>query len=94
MVADKSKKAKTEEEDVEQIDGELVLSIEKLQEIQDDLEKVNYKKKTFFLQSPCLILLENLPNLLFCRCSFIALVNENCSGLDGLSRFSFLLDIL
>lgn len=41
MVADKSKKAKTEEENVEQIDGELVLSIEKLQEIQDDLEKVN-----------------------------------------------------
>ncbi|XP_010501519.1 PREDICTED: NAP1-related protein 2-like [Camelina sativa] len=43
MVADKSKKAKTEEENVEQIDTELVLSIEKLQEIQDDLEKINEK---------------------------------------------------
>lgn len=42
MVADKSKKAKIEEE---QIDGELVLSVEKLQEIQDDLEKV---KNPFF----------------------------------------------
>ncbi|KAF8104250.1 hypothetical protein N665_0176s0060 [Sinapis alba] len=43
MVADKSKKAKIEEENVEQIDGELVLSIEKLQEIQDELEKINEK---------------------------------------------------
>ncbi|KAJ4916143.1 NAP1-related protein 2 [Raphanus sativus] len=43
MVADKSKKAKIEEENVEQIDEELVLSIEKLQEIQDDLEKINEK---------------------------------------------------
>lgn len=49
MVADKSKKAKTEEENVEQIDRELVLSIEKLQEIQDDLEKV---KKTLFFNNP------------------------------------------
>ena len=45
MVADKSKKAKIEEENVEQIDGELVLSIETLQEIQDDLEKVIEDKK-------------------------------------------------
>ncbi|EOA35614.1 hypothetical protein CARUB_v10020829mg [Capsella rubella] len=47
MVADKSKKSKIEEkvedENLEQIDGELVLSIEKLQEIQDDLEKINEK---------------------------------------------------
>ncbi|KAL0694835.1 hypothetical protein Bca4012_062015 [Brassica carinata] len=43
MVADKSKKAKIEEENVEQIDGELVLLIDKLQEIQDDLEKMNEK---------------------------------------------------
>ncbi|WZZ10951.1 NAP1-related protein 2 [Brassica rapa] len=43
MVGDKSKKAKTDEENVEQIDGELVLSIEKLQAIQDDLEKINEK---------------------------------------------------
>jgi len=42
--ADKGKKAKTEAgggEESEQIDGALVLSIEKLQEIQDELEKVN-----------------------------------------------------
>lgn len=31
---------KNDEENAEQIDGELVLSIEKLQEIQDELEKV------------------------------------------------------
>ncbi|GAB4845484.1 Asparagine-rich protein (ARP protein), variant 2 [Ancistrocladus abbreviatus] len=47
MVADKGKKLKVtdknEEENAEQIDGELVLSIEKLQEIQDDLEKINEK---------------------------------------------------
>lgn len=42
-VSDKSKKAKVEEENEEQIDGELVLSIEKLQEIQDNLEKINEK---------------------------------------------------
>lgn len=44
--ADKGKKAKTEPdggEENEQIDGALVLSIEKLQEIQDELEKVNRK---------------------------------------------------
>lgn len=42
--ADKGKKAKTDVdggEENEQIDGELVLSIERLQEIQDELEKVN-----------------------------------------------------
>ncbi|KAH9775673.1 NAP1-related protein 2 [Citrus sinensis] len=41
MVADKGKKTKVEEENAEQIDSELVLSIEKLQEIQDELEKIN-----------------------------------------------------
>ncbi|KAA8540960.1 hypothetical protein F0562_024902 [Nyssa sinensis] len=45
MVADKGKKLKVgekgEEENAEHIDGELVLSIEKLQEIQDELEKIN-----------------------------------------------------
>lgn len=43
MVADKRKKAKIKKENVEQIDGELVISIEKLQEIQDNLEKINEK---------------------------------------------------
>ncbi|KAH7550314.1 hypothetical protein JRO89_XS13G0170000 [Xanthoceras sorbifolium] len=41
MVADKGKKTKVEEENAEQVDSELVLSIEKLQEIQDELEKIN-----------------------------------------------------
>ncbi|KAE8715460.1 NAP1-related protein 2 [Hibiscus syriacus] len=44
MVADKGKKMKVaengEEEKSEQIDGDLILSIEKLQEIQDELEKL------------------------------------------------------
>ncbi|MCI77422.1 NAP1-related protein 2, partial [Trifolium medium] len=41
MVADKSKKLKVSDksDNTEEIDGELVLSIEKLQEIQDELEK-------------------------------------------------------
>ncbi|GMH21939.1 hypothetical protein Nepgr_023782 [Nepenthes gracilis] len=46
MVADKGKKLKVNdknEESYEQIDGDLVLSIEKLQEIQDELEKINEK---------------------------------------------------
>lgn len=47
MVADKGKKLKAadknDEENAEQIDGDLVLSIEKLQEIQDELEKINEK---------------------------------------------------
>ncbi|TYI35593.1 hypothetical protein ES332_A03G086800v1 [Gossypium tomentosum] len=45
MVADKGKKMKVaekvEEENHDQIDGDLVISIEKLQEIQDELEKIN-----------------------------------------------------
>ncbi|XP_058754619.1 NAP1-related protein 1-like [Vicia villosa] len=43
MVADKSKKLKVSEkgDNAEEIDGELVLSIEKLQEMQDELEKIN-----------------------------------------------------
>ncbi|KAK2387641.1 NAP1-related protein [Trifolium repens] len=40
MVADKSKKLKLSD-NTEEIDGELVLSVEKLQEIQDELEKIN-----------------------------------------------------
>lgn len=45
MVADKSKKLKVaekgEEENPDHIDGDLVFSIERLQEIQDELEKIN-----------------------------------------------------
>ena len=42
MVADRTKKLKVSEkgENLEELDRELVLSIEKLQEIQDELEKV------------------------------------------------------
>jgi len=40
MVADKGKKSKVAE-DSDHIDGELVLSVENLQEVQDELEKVN-----------------------------------------------------
>ncbi|XP_061346595.1 NAP1-related protein 2-like isoform X4 [Gastrolobium bilobum] len=40
MVGDRTKKLKVAE-NLEDIDGELVLSIEKLQEIQDELEKIN-----------------------------------------------------
>lgn len=44
MVADKGKKPKlsdkTQDENPDQIDEKLVLSIEKLQEVQDELEKV------------------------------------------------------
>ncbi|CAN4090673.1 unnamed protein product [Withania somnifera] len=41
MVVDHSKKLKTTAVDDDQIDTDLVLSIEKLQEVQDELEKVN-----------------------------------------------------
>uniref|UniRef100_A0A1D1YBW8 Protein SET n=1 Tax=Anthurium amnicola TaxID=1678845 RepID=A0A1D1YBW8_9ARAE len=44
MVANKGKKAKVAEragEENDHIDGELVLSIEKLQEVQDEIEKIN-----------------------------------------------------
>lgn len=51
MVADKGKKAKIAEregdEESENIDRELVLSIEKLQEIQDELEKVSNLSLSF-----------------------------------------------
>lgn len=47
MVADKGKKTKVEEENAEQIDSELVLSIEKLQEIQDELEKVFFFNRIY-----------------------------------------------
>lgn len=40
MVADKGKKVKVSEENQVQIDGDLFLPIEKVQEIQDELEKV------------------------------------------------------
>lgn len=58
MVADKGKKMKVgekgSEDNSEQIDGELVVSIEKLQEIQDELEKVNaFLKNVAFISVLC-----------------------------------------
>jgi hypothetical protein len=50
MVADKSKKLKLSD-NTEEIDGELVLSVEKLQEIQDELEKVPKLSFLFLLLS-------------------------------------------
>ncbi|KAK2635058.1 hypothetical protein Ddye_029850, partial [Dipteronia dyeriana] len=41
MVVEKGKKTKVEEEIIKQIDSELVLYIEKLSEIQDELENIN-----------------------------------------------------
>ncbi|OIW18114.1 hypothetical protein TanjilG_00331 [Lupinus angustifolius] len=41
MVSDKSKKLKVSEKEETEFDGELLVSIEKLQEMQDELEKVN-----------------------------------------------------
>ena len=57
MVADKGKKLKvTEEEETDHIDGELVISIEKLQELQDELEKV-FLIPFFLSSSLCMLLL-------------------------------------
>lgn len=50
MVADKGKKVKLGDDEIpEHLDAELVLSIEKLQEIQDELEKVQFEP---FLATP------------------------------------------
>lgn len=51
MVADKGKKVKLSEENQVQIDGDLVLSIEKVQHIQDELEKVKSFITLFFFFS-------------------------------------------
>lgn len=59
MVADKGKKMKMSEKDEnnssEQIDKELVQSIEKLQEVQDELEKVT--PYALFLNAPSMVFL-------------------------------------
>lgn len=64
MVADKGKKSKVSdrivEDDADHIDGELVLSIEKLQELQDELEKVRFSPLccfSFVSWSSCLLLI-------------------------------------
>lgn len=50
MIADRGKKSKVaDEQDSEHIDAELVLSIEKLQEVQDQLDKVSLFAFEFFL---------------------------------------------
>jgi len=47
MVGDRTKKQKLTE-NPEEVDAELILSIEKLQEIQDDLEKVPFFFFSYF----------------------------------------------
>lgn len=52
MAADKGKRSKVAEKGAEEsdhIDGELVLSIERLQEIQDEIEKVSRRAPAPFL---------------------------------------------
>ncbi|GFY82996.1 ribosomal protein L34e superfamily protein [Actinidia rufa] len=55
MVADCGKKLKvverTEEEDSDHIDSELVLSIEKLQEVQDELDKIPHLRPAEYKRS-------------------------------------------
>lgn len=77
MVADKSKKAKIEEENVEQIDGELVLSIETLQEIQDDLEKVIEDKKflSFFFFN---VLISLVLRIVMCLIAMVRIMRKVC----------------
>jgi hypothetical protein len=72
--ADKGKKAKTDAdggEENEQIDGVLVLSIEKLQEIQDELEKVSRK--------PLLPILRAVEHRCGCVCGNFPALNSNGS---------------
>lgn len=52
MVVDKGKKSKVAE-DSDNIDGELVLSIENLQEVQDELEKVIFSTPFSILVRAC-----------------------------------------
>jgi hypothetical protein len=64
MVADKGKKLKvTEEEETDHIDGELVISIEKLQELQDELEKVFFSLS--FSHPLCMLLLKSYISFFF-----------------------------
>jgi hypothetical protein len=49
---DKGKRAKVEDEDASELDAELVQAIEKLQEVQDELERVWWWWWWFFLFLP------------------------------------------
>lgn len=51
-VMDKGKRAKVEEEEGSELDAELVMAIEKLQEVQDELERVRANPRLPSL-SPC-----------------------------------------
>lgn len=68
MVADKAKKSKVGQGDdsSDHIDGELVLSIEKLQELQDELEKVQPLKPPLFHYCPFLLSVAVFECLVFC----------------------------
>lgn len=84
MVADKSKKLKVSEkgENAEEIDGELVLSIEKLQEIQDELEKVS--------NSLCLVLFVFSNSQIWSFQSSFPVCSINASELDASNLTEYL----
>ena len=94
MVADKGKKQKIAEKGDDEnnnnnnsdpIDGELVLSIEKLQEIQDDLEKVIFYFAPFTLFFPFLRIFYGLM-------IFISVILSSKQGkLEGIKGGSFFL---
>jgi uncharacterized membrane protein len=65
---DKGKKAKVEDEEGSELDTELVMAIEKLQEVQDELERVSLVIRLLF---PFLVLLQAIEekpffNLVLC----------------------------
>jgi hypothetical protein len=52
---DKGKRAKVEDEDASELDAELVQAIEKLQEVQDELERVWWFSFFFFPRSKSVV---------------------------------------
>lgn len=76
MVADKAKKTKVEDEAPDHIDGELVLSIEKLQEIQDEIETVMTLQFVllYFSLSSCFLV-----ELLCCGHGFDTYIHSLCA---------------
>jgi len=104
MVADRTKKLKVSEkgENLDEIDGELVLSIEKLQEIQDELEKVpiiryptRFPSSSFFVFSISRI--TDLPSFFFLEVFMLRWECDSAFGaseLHALNVIAFMLDYL
>jgi hypothetical protein len=65
---DKGKKAKVEDEEGSELDTELVMAIEKLQEVQDELERVSLVIRLLFPFLVFLLAIEEKPffNLVLC----------------------------